>query len=71
MERNDLIARLSGHFLTEQLPKDWVLWEGEQVDAFLEQHACEAYERMSAADIFENIEVLANDVQKIINGEPE
>ena len=40
MERNDLIARLSGHFLTEQLPKDWVLWEGEQVDAFLEQHAC-------------------------------
>ena len=60
MKYDQAIIRASSHFLTKQLPEDWVEWEQEWVDNFLENHMMLGM-AWDIVDLWDCIETLAND----------
>jgi hypothetical protein len=66
MNRNKLVQRLSGHFLSEQLPDNWHELSEEELSTFIEANTWEPLEHCNADEIFEVIDVLTRDVEAII-----
>jgi hypothetical protein len=50
----------SGHFLTEQLPDGFDKWNETQRLKFVEDHKWQPFEYWDPADIYEEIQSLAN-----------
>ncbi len=59
----------SSHFLTEQLPPDYDMWEEEKLDKFLTDNAWEFFEYCDPNFIWEQIDSLAWSVRKYIQEE--
>lgn len=51
----------SGHYLTDELPDDWMNWDDEEIYAFIEEHVCEDYEYFDPAHLFDMMTFLAQD----------
>jgi len=68
MNRNQLFQRLSGHFLSENLPEDWHEMSEDELIAFIEENTWEPLEYCSGDEIFESIFTLVEDVELIIEG---
>jgi len=67
MDRNQLTQRLSGHFLSENLPDDWHEMSEEDLTTFIEENTWEPLERYGNGDeIFTLIESLVDDVIQIM-----
>ena len=60
MNYDQAIIRASSHFLTKSLPEEWVDWDEDQVDNFLEQYAMLDMV-WDVADLWDCIETLAYD----------
>tara|TARA_Y100000356_G_C11135296_1_gene222290 strand:- start:355 stop:573 length:219 start_codon:yes stop_codon:yes gene_type:complete len=57
------IIYASGTFLTEHLPEQSVNWEDEKLNKFLKDHAWEPFEYYDADQIWEQITILAHNLQ--------
>ena len=68
MNRNQLFQRLSGHFLSENLPEDWHEMSEDELIAFIEENVWEPLEYCSGDEIFKSIFTLVEDVELIIEG---
>ncbi len=66
MNRNKLFQRLSGHFLSEHLPKNWHDMSEKELDDFIEANAWEPLLYWTADEIFGLIDALTTDVESII-----
>ena len=60
MNYEQAIIRASSHFLTKQLPEEWVGWEDEQIENFLEKHMMLDME-WDIVDLWDCIETLSDD----------
>ena len=61
----------SSHFLTEQLPPDYDMWEEEKFYKFLEENAWQPFECADPIDIWEHIASLAWSVRKYMGDKNE
>ena len=63
---NKLFVRLSGHFLTDHLPDDFFTYEDEDQMTFIEDHAWEPFEHHLPETVYDLIDSLVYDVQRIL-----
>jgi len=63
---NKLFIRLSGHFLSEHVPSDFFTYDDEDQMAIIEDHVWQPFEYHSAGDVYDLIDSLVYDVQKIL-----
>jgi hypothetical protein len=66
MNRIELTQRLSGHFLSEHLPKNWNKLSDKELDKFIDENKWEPLERLSVQEINQLIVTLTLDVEDII-----
>ena len=69
MTYNEIVRRMSRHFLTEELPANWDELPDEELDEFLVDHAWEPFQYWEADKIAETIYAVASDVENMINDE--
>jgi hypothetical protein len=63
---NKLFIRLSGHFLSAHLPDDFFTYETEDQMQFIEDHAWEPFEHHRPETVYDLIDSLVYDVQRIL-----
>ena len=63
----DFFIMASGEILSEWLPEDWSVWKDEELNKWLEQHACEPYEGWSGEELWEQIDSVAHLLMGIYN----
>lgn len=63
----DFFIMASGEILSEWLPEDWPVWKDEELNKWLEQHACEPYEGWSGEELWEQIDSVAHSLMGIHN----
>ena len=56
MTKQQLFARLSGHFLCQHLPDDWADWSEEKLDQFFVLNVWEPLEDWPVNDVYELID---------------
>ena len=66
MTENESLIWASGHFLTDQFPKEFTNWSEEQVDEFILSNAWEPCENWSAQDVWESISGLAYSIRNLL-----
>jgi len=66
MNRIQLTQRLSGHFLSNHLPKNWNKLSDKELDKFIDENKWEPLERLSVHEINQVIVALTLDVEDII-----
>jgi len=59
----------SGHYLTEHFPEEFVEWEEEEIDGFIEDHIWQPFQGYRPSYIWEQIDHLAWSVRNYINNQ--
>lgn len=65
-EYDKLIAAISGHFLTQQLPDNWRDFSLEYLEEFITECAIETYEYWHWAGVLSQIEDVAHTVKEFM-----
>ena len=69
MNRIELTQRLSGHFLSNHLPKNWHKLSDKELDKFINENKWEPLQYLSIQDLIQLIGCLVLDVEDIIKNE--
>jgi len=69
VEHTKIFARMSGNFLTKNLPDDWDTWEEEKIDQFFSDNVWEPLEYWNVNDVFELIDDLTINVMNLMGME--
>jgi hypothetical protein len=64
----EVFAFMSGNFLTEHLPSEWVDWEEEKLQQFFEDNVWEPFEYHDWNDVYANIAICTRDVIALLEG---
>ncbi len=65
-EYDKLIAAISGHFLTQELPDNWRDFSLEDLEKFITESATETYEYWHWAGLLSQIEEVAHTVTEFM-----
>ena len=57
------VSKASSHFLTDPLPEEFLEWEEEKIDNFIDEHKTCWFNNCEPNDLYEIIECLANEFQ--------
>lgn len=66
INRDEIFARMSGHYLTSFLPPEWVDWDDDQVEEFFIEHAWEPLENWPVNEVFSQISSVTDDVIRLL-----
>ena len=66
IDRDEIFARMSGHYLTRFLPSEWVDWDDDQVEEFFIEHAWEPLENWPVNEVFSQISSVTDDVIRLL-----
>lgn len=66
IDRDEIFARMSGHYLTSFLPPEWVDWDDDQVEEFFIEHAWEPLEDWPVDEVFSQISSVTDDVIRLL-----
>ena len=61
----EFIRRASSHFLVVPLPEEFLEWEEEKIDEFINTNKTYWFKNCEANDLYEIIEVLANELEHL------
>lgn len=65
-EHNELFAAISGHYLTEQLPSQWVYYDDDRLEEWFKEYALELYEYWDWKDVYAQIEEVTHTVTEFM-----
>ena len=57
------MSKASGHFLVNPLPEEFMEWDEEKVDNYIDEHKTCWFNNCEPHDLYEIIECLANEFQ--------
>lgn len=66
---NQAMILASGQYLTKSLPFEWLEWDDDEQNKFVEDNAWQPFENWDAKELFREISQLANIFLEVTGGE--